>query len=211
MIFPAISIDGPLSTTSFPWSFLGLLWPTFGWRLASLSISFLNRASTFSVPLPWCVTFVKKYCCACSLLNRRTGSILRWSGFICHSLAFNLSWHWAIDPKEKGFHIQLRYGMPPISLQICQISNSFWRVYAVLAVYLLVCSFWLTVKAFAVCVISLPTHAYLLLCEVYSESAKRQNVKRSRCVILPASNWRSYCCHDFDLRYVLIMATALLY
>jgi hypothetical protein len=53
-------------------------------------------------------------------------------------------------------------------------------VYAVLAVYLLVCSFWLTVKSFAVCVISFTTLAYLPLCEVYSKSAKKQNFNRSR-------------------------------
>ena len=65
----------------------------------------------------------------------------------------NSSWLWVIDLKVNEAHIPRHYGKHSVLRLECSIDNV-CRVYAILAIYLLVCSFALTVKAFMVCSMS---------------------------------------------------------
>ena len=61
----------------------------------------------------------------------------------------SLSSRWVIDPRASAQHTQSHYGKYH---DICSTSplTGHNRVYAFMALYLLICSFWLTAKAFSV-------------------------------------------------------------
>jgi hypothetical protein len=77
------------------------------------------------------------------------------------------------------------------------------RVYGLLAVYLLVCSFWLTIKAFRVSLSGCSAYSYVDFDLGYSEATSRKKSSPTHPRILDTSCWFSDSCNDFDLRYLL--------
>jgi hypothetical protein len=138
------------SITSSLWFFPGLRLQTCGLLSALSSIFFRIKKLSFSE--------LKKLCVSCPILQwlslmmvrRHIGLIWRSSGPIYHSLLFNSFSLWVIGQRVNEWHTLSLFGKR-IHTHIDSSDWLLWtRVYGLLAVYLLVCSFWLTAQAFQV-------------------------------------------------------------
>jgi hypothetical protein len=139
------------STTSSHLSSLGLLWRIFGLPSVSSLTSFHDKKYTCSALSRWSVFYPFECPLRNSCMSSQTHFVnLGVRGIYASALA--LQFILALGNRPKGERI-------PYIITFWCASNDFWletflntgrRLFGVLAVYLLVCSLWLTIAAFAV-------------------------------------------------------------
>jgi hypothetical protein len=138
------------------------------------------------------------------IVHRHIGLILLSNGYTWHYWRYNSSLHWVTDPKANEQPIRSLYGKHNISFfpqsrNFSQYLTS--RVYAILALYLLLCSFWLTIKAFIVCWYQcILAHAHGGLGD--SGYAEKFVGRPSYNHVLEAPCWFSNCSNGVNFWYV---------
>ena len=147
------------------WSSPGSLWQTFGLRSASSSSSCLPKGHTSSAPQLLYVS--------CALHEVQL-------------LIFHYQTHWvnfglkALYLALLALQFVLALGNRPKGERMTY-NITLW-VYAILAVYLLVCSFWLTALSFKVCLHSRLTRAFLELNRLQSIPDKLKDKTTSQVI-----------------------------